>query len=57
MAENNKSSIVWQFFEVNLLDASKALYLVFSIRIRYSTNSKVITHIRQMRIFSPSSHP
>jgi len=24
MAENNKSSIVWQFFEVKFLDASKA---------------------------------
>jgi len=24
MAENNKSSIVWQFFKVKFLDASKA---------------------------------
>jgi len=48
MAENNKSSIVWQFFEVKFLDESKAvckvcqfrhaweLVLVFGIRYSHS---------------------
>jgi len=58
MAENNKSSIVWQFFEVTFLDESKAvckvgqfrhaweLVLVFGIRYSHSIfeNSKVSTN-------------